>query len=604
MTGSIHLIKTIAKWEIKRFTGTMSKEALPVIVALFIALIIATGFSQQSGIHLQDDIYTIGTDSEEVLSIIAGDNRFSAYKIPDGYVPSEGTFDLLVLQDIVYSLPDDRSQAALGAFEKDYSRYQIYVYNREEDLYAAYPLWIEEQFVISDIDFIATQSGQRAFAPPNPRIKPYPDNDYPTLEYPSGDIDISAEELRKQLLSGENVDKNVQRYTDVLSSSSSDTITKFKTPAQLTPSLPFDSIILVFVFIFPLYFTSQFFMMSIMNERIERNGEALLSTPIKPYLIIIGKALPYFLMMLVISTILTLLIESPLLILLPLFPVILFFLSAALLIGMISRSFKELSFISIFFSTIATSYLFFPSIFANIHVISAISPLTLVIYQIQGDPVTFYDYVYSTSLFFLTSAAVFYLAVKNFNEERLFNYHKLLLRMMEFIDSVISKEWTNTSLFGISICTIPFVFMAQLMLLVLLFNFPMPYSIILLLILAAFIEEFAKSIGIFTLISKRPHYLTWKNLIFASFAVAAGFLVGEKLLLFATLAEISDSIFGAVLFASLHVLWLPLSLHLIGVLTTGAVLKIAGKRFFVPALILATVVHSLYNLYFILGWSG
>jgi ABC-type Na+ efflux pump permease subunit len=32
----------------------------------------------------------------------------------------------------------------------------------------------------------------------------------------------------------------------------------FKTPSQLSPPLPFDSIILVFIFIFPLYFTSQF----------------------------------------------------------------------------------------------------------------------------------------------------------------------------------------------------------------------------------------------------------------------------------------------------------------------------------------------------------
>jgi hypothetical protein len=74
--------------------------------------------------------------------------------------------------------------------------------------------------------------------------------------------------------------------------------------------------------------------------------------------------------------------------------------------------------------------------------------------------------------------------------------------------------------------------------------------------------------------------------------------------LFATLAEISDSIFGAVLFASLQVLWLPLSLHFIGILTTSAVLKAGGRRLYVPALILSTIVHSLYNLYFILGWSG
>ncbi|MBN2733355.1 MAG: ABC transporter permease [Methanomicrobiaceae archaeon] len=602
MTGAIHQIKTIAKWEIKRFAGTMSGEVLPIAIVLFIGLIIASGFAQQSGIHLQDDIFTIGTDTDAVVSITSGDNRFSAYKIPQGFVPKEGDFDLVIIQGVVYASTSDKSQAALTAFDRDYSRYIVYVYNREKDLYAAYPVWIEEQYIVSNIDFVATQSGQMAFAPPDPRVSPVPEYGYSKIPTPSSQMGISAEELRKELISGENTDSGVERYTDVLSSS--DTELKFKTPAQLSPSLPFDSIILVFVFIFPLYFTSQFFMMSIMNERIERNGEALLSAPIKPYVIIIGKGLPYFLMMLAIATMLTVLIEGTIFILFPIFPVILFFLSSALLIGMISRSFKELSFISIFFSTVATSYLFFPSIFANIHVISMISPLTLVIYQIQGESFTFYDYIYSTSLFFLTSAVIFYLAARNFNEERLFNYHKLMPRMMEFIESVISKKWTNISLFGISICTIPFVFMAQLMLLVLLFNLPMPYSVIFLLFFAAFIEEFAKSVGIYTLICKRPHYLTWKNVVIGSFAVALGFLTGEKLLLFATLAEISDSIFGAVLFASLQVLWLPLSLHFIGILTTATVLKAGGRRLYVPALILSTIVHSLYNLYFILGWSG
>ena len=599
MPGALHQIKTISKWEIRRFTSTMSKEVLPIAVLLFIALILASGFVQQSGIHLQDNIYTIGTDNSDILPITSGDERFSVYKLLPKASSQEGSFDLLIISGVLYASSDDKGQAALTAFERDYSNYLTYVYNREEDLYAAYPLWIEEEYVVSNIDFIATQSGQRAFAPPNPRIRPVPENEPVPIPLPSAGIDVSADDLRKELISGENSDSNIERYTNVLSS---DTTSKFKTPAQLSPSLPFDSIILVFVFIFPLYFTSQFFMMSIMNERIERKGEALLSTPVNPFIIIIGKGLPYFLMMLAIAAILTVMIEGSLLILLPVFPVIIFFLSGALLIGMVSRSFKELSFISIFFSTVATSYLFFPSIFANIHIISLISPLTLVIYQIQGDAFTIYDYIYSTSLFFLTSAVIFYFAARNFNEERLFNHHKLMPRMMEFLESVISKKRTNLSLFGISICTIPFVFMAQLILLVLLFNFPMPYSIILLLFCAAFIEEFAKSIGIYTLVSKRPSYITWKNIIIASFAIALGFLAGEKLLLFATLAEISDSIFGAVLFASLQVIWMPLSLHFLGILTTSAVLKTMGRRFYIPALILSTIVHSLYNIYFVLGW--
>ena len=115
----------------------------------------------------------------------------------------------------------------------------------------------------------------------------------------------------------------------------------FKTPSQSPPPLPFDSIILVFIFIFPLYFTSQFFMMSIMNERIERKGEILLSTPLRTSSIIIGKALPYFIGMVAICAGITVYIRASPVNDLPSIPVIFFFLANALLIGMVSRSFKE-----------------------------------------------------------------------------------------------------------------------------------------------------------------------------------------------------------------------------------------------------------------------
>jgi RsiW-degrading membrane proteinase PrsW (M82 family) len=146
--------------------------------------------------------------------------------------------------------------------------------------------------------------------------------------------------------------------------------------------------------------------------------------------------------------------------------------------------------------------------------------------------------------------------------------------------------------------------MVQMMCLVLFFNLPMPYSLVFLLLFAALIEEFAKGIGIYTMIVRDASYFTWRNLVIAAGATAIGFLVGEKLLLFVTLAQISDSIFGSILFLSLASLWLPLLLHFVGVLIVASSLKVWGKRGFVPGLLIAMTVHCLYNLYFILGWLG
>ena len=595
-------IATIARWEVKKSFSMMSRDVLPFSIILFVLLMVVTGFTAQTGLHLQDGMYQVGVDDHQVAQLLAGDARFSVYLLDAPTLnANRNSFDLIIVQGTVYSSATDKANAAQKTLGRDYSKYVNSIYNTENDLFAAYPLWIDTQSVKSELTFLATQSGQYISAAPR-RIAPVPEGEVKNVPTPSPILAISQEDLRSELVQSNAKNTQISRYTEALSTSSS--MGTFKTPAQLSPPLPFDSIILVFVFIFPLYFTSQFFMMSIMNERIERKGEILLSTPLRTSSIIIGKALPYFIGMLAICTGLTIYIKASPLIILPLIPVIFFFLANALLIGMLSRSFKELSFISIFFSTVATSYLFFPSIFANVHVISLISPLTLIVLTIQGSVWTITDYLYSTSLFWLTGAVLFYIAARNFKDERLFSEKKLVSRVREFLSEILPQKYPFLSLFLLSGFAIPFVFMVQMMCLVLFFNLPIPYSLVFLLLFAALIEEIAKGVGIYTIYSREPAFLSWKNLVLVCAATAIGFLVGEKLLLFVTLAQISDSVFGSILFLSLGSLWLPLLLHFVCVLIVACSLKIWGRKGFVPGLAIAMIVHCLYNLYFILGWIG
>jgi ABC-type Na+ efflux pump permease subunit len=598
--GALRDILTIARWEVKKSFSLMGRNVLPLAIVLFVLLIAVTGFATQSGMHLQDGMYEVGVNDPQIAGLIAGDPRFSVYQVTTTNPDWRGnSFDLLIINGEVFYRGTEKSKAALKTVERNYAKYVNSVYNGEEDLFAAYPLWIDVQPQKSELDFLATQSGQSVSAAPSRRA-PVPDGPVVEIPTPSPTLAFSKEELRQELVKSSSANSQISRYTEVLEADTS--MGNFKTPSQLSPPLPFDTIILIFVFVFPLYFTSQFFMMSIMNERIERKGEILLSTPVKAGSIIIGKMLPYFLGMLAICTGLTVWISAPLIIILPLIPVIFFFLANALLIGMLSRSFKELSFVSIFFSTVATSYLFFPSIFANVHVISLVSPLTLIVLELQGTAWTATDYLYSTSLFWLTSAVLFYVAARNFKEERLFSEKNLVTRLREFLSEIISARRPFVSLLLLTGFLIPFVFMIQLMSLVLFFNLPMPYSLVLLLLSAALIEEIAKGIGVYTIYARDPAFFTWKNVVFACAATATGFLVGEKLLLFVTLAQITESVFGSILFLSLGVLWMPLLLHFAGVLIVASCLKVGGRRWFVPGLLLAMVVHCLYNLYFIMGW--
>jgi len=199
---------------------------------------------------------------------------------------------------------------------------------------------------------------------------------------------------------------------------------------------------------------------------------------------------------------------------------------------------------------------------------------------------------------------LFYIAARNFKEERLFSEKNLVTRMREFLSEIISQKRPFLSLFLLSGFSIPFVFMVQMMCLVLFFNLPMPYSLVLLLLFAALVEEMAKAVGMYTIYARNPAFFSWKNIIIACAVIAAGFLVGEKLLLFVTLAQITESVFGSILFLSLGVLWMPLLLHFVCVLIVACCLKLGGKRWLGPGLGIAMVVHCLYNLYFILGWLG
>jgi ABC-type Na+ efflux pump permease subunit len=578
----------------------MGKNVLPLALVMLVLLVLATGFSASQGLHLQDGIYTLGVDSTAVGEIFSPDVRFTVYQADDTTLwNSREYFDAIVIGGEVWGSDTDKGRAAVRALQTDYEGYLNQVYAQESDLFAAYPLWIDVQNIKSELDFTATLAGQQVAAPIRQSRPPVPSGPIIEIATPAPTLGIPESEIRQGLVQSQGSSSQITRYSELLTGESP--FGDYTIPSQLTPPLPFDTIILVFVFIFPLYFTSQFFMMSIMNERLERKGEVLLTTPLHPAAIILGKALPYFLLMLAISTLLILWLGASLSILLPLLPVILFFLASALIIGMISRSFKELSFLSIFFSTVATAYLFFPSIFANVHIISLISPLTLVVLTLQGEPYTVIQYFYSTSLFYLTSAVLFYLALVNFREDRLFSQVGLSEKFQDFISTALPEKRPYISLFVLNALLIPFVFMAQMMVLVLFFNLPVPLSLVLLLVFAAFIEEFAKSIGILSLHHRDSSFLSWKRLVFASAATAAGFLFGEKLLTFLTLSQITESVFGSILFLSLGVLWLPFLLHFAGVLIVGTGLKLKGRTGYIVGLMVATLVHCLYNLYFILG---
>lgn len=138
--GTLLDISTIAKWEVKKTFSMMGKNVLPFAIVLFILLILVTGFATQSGMHLQDGMYRVGTDDPILAGLIGSDARFTVYQYSDTSPSWQGnTFDLIIINGVVYYRGTDKSKSALKTVESNYGKYVNSVYNSADDLFAAYP---------------------------------------------------------------------------------------------------------------------------------------------------------------------------------------------------------------------------------------------------------------------------------------------------------------------------------------------------------------------------------------------------------------------------------------------------------------------------------
>ena len=77
--GYIRQILVMARWELLRTFSTMGRGILPAAIILFILLVAVSGLTAQSGLHIQDGMYRLGTDNAAAGEMIAEDPRFIVY---------------------------------------------------------------------------------------------------------------------------------------------------------------------------------------------------------------------------------------------------------------------------------------------------------------------------------------------------------------------------------------------------------------------------------------------------------------------------------------------------------------------------------------------
>lgn len=574
---------TISKWELRRTRLSFSKKTL-VLSAFLLILIGAVSFSvSQSGLHINDNIYKVVVTDPTLFPILQTDDRFQVYVAIEQearYLFEQGGFDILITGNKVVRHNTEKSISAFDALDKAILRYdeaRLLGYN---DLNNTFPVWITVKNI----------ARQQVFQPLSieklPEIEAVSEKTetIPPKEQPL--IPKPIEEIARI---------PSKKEVTVIKSVSPIKEQALATPSHFNPPIPFKSVVLSFIFIFPIYFIAQFFSSSIMEERVKRKGELLLVSPARPCEIVAGKLLPYLLITLALVAVITVYLGGSAWIILMLLPVALMFLSTAFMGAIIARSFKELTFVLIFLSVFLSGYIFLPAMFANIHAISIISPITLVVKLLENEPVSVSEYLFSTTPFYLVSFLIFMFGIFIYREEDLFTQKPIRSKLMDSIHEFIKR--VPSPLFFLSIVLLPLVFSLQLMLIVLLFNVPIRSGILVFILLAAFIEEVVKSVGIYTVFSRKISDATTGNALKFGILSGAGFFVGEKLLLLIVIAGIAGSVFGSVM--GIGLLIYPLILHVTS--TTVASLSLKGTGNYLLSVILAAIIHSAYNLYLVRG---
>lgn len=571
---------TISKWEFRRTRLSFGKKTLVFSILLITLIGTASFFISQQGIHINDNIYKVVLTDPALAPVLRTDDRFEVYiaKEPGAKeLFEQGGFDILITGHNVSYHNSERSISALDALDKAVLRYdeaRLLSYN---DLNNTFPVWITVKNIARQQVF-QTPSIQKL-----PQIEATPRMTASITEKPAG---TPVKTPSPSLQDVTEIKKGFPIKEKALA-----------TPSHLNPPIPFKSVVLSFLFIFPMYFIAQLYSASIMEERVRRKGELLLVSPVSSCGIVLGKLFPYLFLTLLLMSGITFYVGGNAWMLVILLPVSLMFLSTSFLGAIISRSFKELTFILVFLSVTLSGYIFLPAMFANIHAISIISPMTLVVKLLEGESVSVREYLFSTIPFYLVSLLILMFGIFIYREEDLFSQKPIKSKILDSIQIFIERA--PAPIFFLSMALLPLVYSVQLMLIVLMFNLPIRSGIVVFIFLAAFIEEVVKSAGIYTAFSRKISALTTMNALRSGIYAGTGFFVGEKLLLLIVISGISGSVFISAMGAGLLIF--PLILHITSATIASLGMRYLGTGKYLSSVIMASIVHSAYNFYLVRG---
>lgn len=368
-------------------------------------------------------------------------------------------------------------------------------------------------------------------------------------------------------------------------------------PSQVDPPFPVRSLLLTFAFLIPMNLVAQLCAGSLMAERVRHRGLLLLATPMSGARILLGRTLPHLGLTLGVVLVAGLAIGVGAQGFVAALPMVLLVLAIAIVLGLLARNERELTFLLTAATTMLSTFLFLPAIFTTLPPVAFLSPVSVVSASIDGTAVPWGQFLYATVPLSLCTMALALLSSGLYREETLFSTRGLGLKAMEGLRRLTRSRW---SVLAAGILVVPFALALELFILALVIPLGLVAAFPVFVLGVAFVEE-----GLKLLPARAYVQATGRSGWLAGALAGTGFFLGEKIALLVALAGFGLLPGGTTSLALWGVgggllLVAPLVLHSVCSAVAAAGTR-RGGAWAVLAWLAAALLHAGYNLALLAG---
>ncbi|HUR25317.1 MAG TPA: hypothetical protein VM327_04800, partial [Candidatus Thermoplasmatota archaeon] len=368
-------------------------------------------------------------------------------------------------------------------------------------------------------------------------------------------------------------------------------------PSQVDPPFPVRSLLLTFAFLIPMNLVAQLSAGSLMAERVRHRGLLLLTTPMSGPQVLLGRILPHLAITLGVVVVAGFAIGVGWQGFAAALPMVLLVLAIAVVLGLLARNERELTFLLTAATTMLSTFLFLPAIFTSLPPVAFLSPVSVVAASVDGATVAWGPFLYATVPLSLVTVALALLSAGLYREETLFATRGLFGKGMDGVRRLVTSKWAVVA--G-GVLMVPFALALELFILALVIPLGLSAVFPVFILGVAFVEEALK------LVPARAHLQTRETRSWLAGALSgAGFFLGEKLALLVALVGFGLLPLGTTSLALWGVgggilLIAPLLLHTAcsAIAATGAR---RSKGWATLAWLAAAVLHAGYNVMLLVG---